>query len=65
MREKYYTWQDWAVDEEPIKKLEPAKPVSTTRNNSILTGPTGDSTETNVRRRQLQDAKKRKTLLGG
>lgn len=68
LRKQYPNWKEWAIDSdaaEPTEPTEPSKPTSTTRNNSILTGATGD-TQANVQRQQLQDAtrRRRKSLLG-
>ena len=50
LREAYPNWQDVLVKAE---SPSPSPTPSTTRNNSILTGATGDSTTSNVRRKKL------------
>lgn len=52
LREAYPNWQDVLVKAESPSP-SPSPTPSTTRNNSILTGATGDSTTSNVRRKKL------------
>lgn len=65
LRKQYPNWKEWAIDSDTVESTKPAIPTSTPRNNSILTGVTGD-TQANIKRYQLEDAtrKKRKSLLG-
>mgnify|MGYP005800757015 CR=1 FL=1 len=69
LRNKYTTWKDWAYGDDTKPGSRPSSttttsPSSTTRNNSILTGITGD-TQANVQRQQLQDARRRRASLLG